>query len=79
MSIKSLNRSGGWARNLKLTVAGRRPVSSAVRLSRRSLDVVLLQLLEKCSLDHITIPKGKLMARMPVEIIAIGDVSRLSL
>ena len=27
---KSLNRSGGWARNLNLKVAGRRPVSFGV-------------------------------------------------
>ena len=32
LANKTLNRSGGWARSLKWKVAGRRPVSSGVRL-----------------------------------------------
>jgi len=35
MPNKSLNRSGGWARNLKSKVAGRRPVSLGINCSTR--------------------------------------------
>ena len=61
---KSLNRSGGWARNLNLKVAGRRPVSFGVELNRfargesfgvvvvsgvlRGLFVTILQVVRAC-------------------------------
>ena len=60
---KSLNRSGGWARNLKFTVAGRHLVSLVVRRPHRRYSKLFSfrrdgddQLGQSCRLHHDTLP-----------------------
>ena len=54
MSIKALNRSGGWTRNLKSKVAGRRPVN-LIDITPGDADEFCLYLLEQGLAEDSTV------------------------